>query len=126
MKVHVVTRADVTPGSIRRSPGWPVGRAAARGAALAAHPRSVSGAPLNCVMACSSWMRATISSPRRRGHAVGAELLHVEGREHGGVGHRAAQQLVGELLAGVGRDVADKPPANVSPAPVGSITVSSG
>src|SRR5205085_10489441 len=42
--------------------------------------------------------------------ALGAELLDVEGGEHRRMGHRAAQQLVGELLARVGGDVADEGP----------------
>ena len=53
-------------------------------------------------------MRAAISLPVSRSHALGAELLDVEGGEHGRVRHRAAQQLVGELLVGVGGDVADE------------------
>ena len=44
---------------------------------------------------CSSATRSLISSARQRLHALGAEVLDVEGRQRRAVGHRAAQQLVG-------------------------------
>ena len=125
-KVHVVHCIDripavrsVQPPVAIRPDGpssclrWRVSRAAQRGAAelghrlqfLDARDDLAAGQPLD---------------------ALGAELLDVEGGEHGGMGHRAAQQIVGELLLGVGGDVADEP-AREGVAGAGRVdTVSSG
>ena len=70
--------------------------------------RAVRRAALNCVIACSSPRRASISGARQARDALGAELLDVERGEHGRVGHRAAQQLVGQRLVEVRGDVADE------------------
>ena len=61
MKVHVFTPSDRIPGW-RSSQPCPAAAAAAATAGAAA----IQESPLNCVIARSSCMRATISSPVRR------------------------------------------------------------
>ena len=55
-------------------------------------------------------MRATISWPRRRATRSVPNSSTLKDASTRGVGHRAPQQLVGELLAGVGGDVPDEAP----------------
>jgi hypothetical protein len=64
MNVQMSTRLDRIPDAASVQPRIPpAGFITTR---AFPQPLSCSAAPLNCVIACSSWMRATISLPVRR------------------------------------------------------------